>query len=147
MKNDSNVIKIHNTVKHNYIKWKHGILLSITVVLSYSFLNLSPIMFYITNESPLSYNQLYSVIIVIILLMDSIKLMLMLSVTTLIRSTWLSKLRELKYCMKNIRKDEEESTSDDSELADKSAALINHYKDILPSAWPVCMGFSNIGLS
>ena len=131
MKNDSNVIKIHNTVKHNYIKWKRGIFLSVTVVLAYTFLNLSPIIFYITNESPLSYNQSYSVIIVIILLTDSIKLMLMLSVTTLIRSTWLSKLRELKDCMKNIRKDEEESPTDDKKLklADKSAALINDYKN------------------
>ena len=133
MKKSDNYIKVCNTLNCNYTnKWKYGILFSLTIDISYTVMKLTPVIFFITLEPPFSCNRVYSITMVFILVINGIKLLPMIVLTTFIRFIWLTKLKKLKGRLKNTRQVKEKfpNASDlaDSQL-DKLKDEIKDYKD------------------
>ena len=133
MKKSDNYIKVWNTLKCNYNnKWKYGILLSLTIDISYTVMNLTPVIFFITLEPLFCCHRVYSITMVFILVINGIKLLPMIVLTTFIRFIWLTKLNKLKGRLKNTREVKEifPNASDlaDTQL-DKLKDEIKDYKD------------------
>ena len=89
--------------KCNYTnKWKYGILFSLTIDISYTVMKLTPVIFFITLEPPFSCDRVYSITLVFILVINGIKLLPMIILTTFIRFIWLTMLKKLKGRLKTL---------------------------------------------